>query len=229
MLTHFKSRFIEMFDIQHCDKWIPLSRVVTSIESGKSFNCNKMRDSEDKPAILKLGAIFGGIYNPEENKEVDPNLFIKSLEVKKGDVLMSRKNTYDLVGTAAFVSETPPNLMIPDLIFRLNLSESINPVFLVSLINNEMFRPRIKELAHGSSSSMPNISKEALRGLKIPDVSLDTQNEFASFIKRVDKSKIDFESQLTITKSVDLIVVCLAVLISVAPLHVFCRLIKIIF
>ena len=142
-----------------------------------------------EPAILKLGAVFGGLYNPDENKVVDPNLFRKELEVRTGDVLFSRKNTYELVGTAAYVWDTPPNLMLPDLIFKINLKDNINPIYFVNLINHPQFRTKVTSLAHGAASSMPNISKKGLLNLNIPVPLINEQCQFADFIKQVDKSK----------------------------------------
>ena len=183
-----KSRFIEMFDQYFDSNEIILAELCISIDSGKSFNCGDSR-SGDEPAILKLGALLDGVYNSDENKMMDPSLFRKELEVKAGDVLFSRKNTYELVGTAAYVWDTPPNLMLPDLIFRINLKNTINPIYFVNLINHPQFRKRITSLAHGAAASMPNISKKELLNLRIPLPPIELQNQFADFVKQVDKSK----------------------------------------
>ena len=183
-----KSRFIEMFSQYFNSNEVILADLCTSIESGKSFNCGDSRNGIE-PAILKLGAVLGGVYNPDENKVVDSNLFRKELEVRTGDVLFSRKNTYELVGTAAYVWDTPPNLMLPDLIFRINLKDDVNPIYFVNLINHPQFRIRVTSLAHGAASSMPNISKKELLNLSIPVPSINEQSKFADFVKQVDKSK----------------------------------------
>lgn len=167
---------------------IVLADLCTSIDSGKSYTCGDPR-TEVEPAILKLGAVFGGEYNPNENKVVDPDLFKEEFEVKPGDVLFSRKNTYELVGTAAYVWDTPPKLMLPDLIFRINLNDSVNPIYFVKLINHPLYRVRVTSLAHGAASSMPNISKKELLGLGVPLPPITEQNLFADFVRQVDKSK----------------------------------------
>ena len=187
-----KSRFIEMFSQYFNSNEVTLTDLCTSIESGKSFNCWDSRNGIE-PAILKLGAVLGGVYNPDENKVVDSNLFRKELEVRTGDVLFSRKNTYELVGTAAYVWDTPPNLMLPDLIFRINLKDDVNPIYFVNLINHPQFRIRVTSLAHGAASSMPNISKKELLNLSIPVPPINEQSQFADFVRQVDKSKLDFQ------------------------------------
>ena len=183
-----KSRFIEMFGKYFNSNEIVLADLCTSIDSGKSYTCGDPR-TEVEPAILKLGAVFGGEYNPNENKVVDPDLFKEEFEVKPGDVLFSRKNTYELVGTAAYVWDTPPKLMLPDLIFRINLNDSVNPIYFVKLINHPLYRVRVTSLAHGAASSMPNISKKELLGLGVPLPPITEQNLFADFVRQVDKSK----------------------------------------
>jgi len=39
------------------------------------------------------------------------------------DLLLTRKNTYELVGASAFVHTTRPKFVLPDLVFRLRLSD----------------------------------------------------------------------------------------------------------
>ena len=191
-----KSRFIEMFSRYFNSNEVTLADLCTSIESGKSFNCGDSRSGVE-PAILKLGALLGGAYNPDENKVVDSNLFRKELEVRTGDVLFSRKNTYELVGTAAYVWDTPPNLMLPDLIFRINLKDDVDPIYFVNLINHPQFRIRVISLAHGAASSMPNISKKELLNLSIPVPPINEQSQFADFVKQVDKSKLIFQQMVS--------------------------------
>lgn len=189
--TLVKSRFIEMFGKYFNLNEIVLADLCTSIDSGKSYTCGDPR-TEIEPAILKLGAVFGGEYNPNENKVVDPGLFKEESEVKPGDVLFSRKNTYELVGTAVYVWDTPPKLMLPDLIFRINLKDSVNPIYFVKLINHPLYRVRVTSLAHGAASSMPNISKKELLSLSVPLPPIKEQNQFADFVRQVDKSKLLF-------------------------------------
>ena len=195
-----KSRFIEMFGKYFNSNEIVLADLCTSIDSGKSYTCGDPR-TEVEPAILKLGAVFGGEYNPNENKVVDPDLFKEEFEVKPGDVLFSRKNTYELVGTAAYVWDTPPKLMLPDLIFRINLNDSVNPIYFVKLINHPLYRVRVTSLTHGAASSMPNISKKELLGLGVPLPPITEQNLFADFVRQVDKSKVVLLKHIEDTKS----------------------------
>lgn len=196
-----KARFVEVFGNPSNNPlgfpYEPLSNCLLSIENGKSFVCsNDMRQGEN-PAILKLSAVTYGVYQQDENKAIlDGSMFVKSAEVHKGDLLFTRKNTPELVGMCAYVNDTAPNLMMPDLIFRLNTNEKINKIYLWKLINHELFRGKIQNIATGSAKSMSNISKERLEKLVIVLPPLSLQNEFAAFVERVNRQKQTVQQSL---------------------------------
>ena len=196
-----KSRFIEMFGnpISNPMKWdiYQLEECLERIDNGKSFICSDKPRNGDNPAILKLSAATYGDYRPNENKALlDESLFVESSEVHAGDLLFTRKNTPELVGTAAYVQNTPPNLMMPDLIFRLVPNEKVNAVFLWQLINCKEFRPVIQAISGGSAKSMSNISKERLGKIKVICPPRELQDSLIPFVKRVDKSKLAIQQSL---------------------------------
>ena len=196
-----KSQFIEMFgDPDNNSKnWplVSLKDCLVAIDSGKSITCENYPRTGDLPAILKLSAVTYGEYQPEENKQLPlAEQFIKEAEVHVGDLLFSRKNTLEYVGMTALVKQTPPKLMMPDLIFRLVPQENVRPQYLHQLINHPMYRGTISGLANGSAGSMPNISKQKLNNLAIPLPPVELQMEIEPFIEQSDKSKfISFKSQ----------------------------------
>lgn len=160
--TFVKSRFVELFGdpIKNPKGWevVKLSECLERIDNGKSFTCDSNAREGVFPAILKLSAATYGDYRPYENKALlDEKQFVESVEVHRGDLLFTRKNTPDLVGMAAYVFETPEKLMMPDLIFRLVTNERMTPTFLWQLINNREFRPAIQGISGGSAKSMSNV------------------------------------------------------------------------
>lgn len=196
-----KSRFIELFGnpISNPMKWdiYQLEECLERIDNGKSFICSDKPRTGDNPAILKLSAATYGDYRPNENKALlDESLFVESAEVHAGDLLFTRKNTPELVGMAAYVQNTPPKLMMPDLIFRLVANEKVNAVFLWQLINCKEFRPVIQAISGGSAKSMSNISKERLGKIKVICPPRELQDSLIPFVKRVDKSKLAIQQSL---------------------------------
>lgn len=189
-----KARFVEIFGnpISNPMRWevCRLKECLEKIENGKSFVCSDKSRTGTSPAVLKLSAATYGDYRPSENKALlDKKLFVEDAEVHPGDVLFTRKNTPELVGMAAYVHETPPHLMMPDLIFRLVPNEKMNPVFLWQLINCKEFRPVIKRISVGSAKSMSNISKERLGEVSVICPPKTIQERLIPIIRQVDKSK----------------------------------------
>ena len=160
---------------------LKLGELLSEIKTGWSPNAEEFPASDGNWGILKLSAVTFGRYNPLENKSLPHSEEPRpDLEVKSGDVLISRKNTRELVGATVFVWETPPKLMIPDLIFRLALKAAapVGPHYLWALLSHPEFRPRVRQLAAGAAGSMPNIPKNRLEKLRIPIPPLALQLEF---------------------------------------------------
>jgi len=184
-----RSTFLEMFGDPVANErgWLrePLSELLDHIDSGWSPKCHDRRAESDEWAVLKLGAVTYCKYQPEENKALpDSEEAQPDLEVKAGDLLMTRKNTYDLVAASAFVFETPPRMMLPDLIFRLRINEKapVRAEYLWGLFTHPGKRRGIQSLAGGSAGSMPNISKAKLLGQLVELPPLPLQDRFAGFM-----------------------------------------------
>jgi len=198
-----KSTFLEMFGdpVRNEKGWerIPLSEILIKIESGQSPVCLKEPAPLGEWGVLKLGAITKCVFNPIENKALpDEQKSNPDIEIKVGDVLFSRKNTYDLVAACAYVWETPPKLMMPDLIFRLvpNDKDLINSIFLQALLSFPSKRKKVQKLAGGAAGSMPNISKTKLLAQKIEVPPLSLQNQFASIVEKVETIKAKYQVSL---------------------------------
>lgn len=203
--TLVKSRFVELFGdpIKNPKGWevVKLSECLERIDNGKSFTCDSNAREGAFPAILKLSAATYGDYRPYENKALlDEKQFVESVEVHRGDLLFTRKNTPDLVGMAAYVFETPEKLMMPDLIFRLVTNERMTPTFLWQLINNREFRPAIQGISGGSAKSMSNISKERLKNIEVICPPISEQKKLEGVLEQVDKSKSKIQKSLEETQ-----------------------------
>ena len=64
------------------------------------------------------------------------------------------------------------------------------------MINNDLYRSRIESAANVSAKSMSNISKERLGKLQFPLPSIELQNQFADFVRIVDKSKVEAQKRV---------------------------------
>ncbi len=187
--------FIDMFGdpVKNEKEWqrVTFKEILEKIESGWSPVCYDKSASNDEWGVLKLGAITKCVYNENENKALlkcdKPR---ENIEVKNGDLLFSRKNTYELVAACALVKKTRPHLMLSDLIFRFKLKQDsiVSPVYLHGLLTHSSKRSNIQSLAGGAAGSMPNISKEKLMGIKIELPPFALQNNYSLIIESINNS-----------------------------------------
>ena len=196
--------FIEMFGdpVVNPKGWkrLPFAELLTNIDSGWSPICLDRPVSGEEWGVLKLGAVTRCEYNPAENKALPLGINpYPDLEVKTGDLLFTRKNTYELVAACALVRATPSRLLMSDLIFRFRLRPDavVNPCFLHQLLIYPTKRRDIQKLAGGSASSMPNISKAKLQTTLIEVPPLDLQCKFARRVEAVEKLKAAHRASLS--------------------------------
>ena len=196
-----KAKFREMFgDTAGNSKNWPMPKFgdsLNGIENGKSFVCQTFPREGDYPAVLKLSAVTYGVYQPNENKAVlDESQYNPKIEVRTGDLLMTRKNTLELVGACAYVHETTPRLMLPDIVFRLDVKECYDKQFLWALLSHPDQRQRIQRIAGGTNTSMVNISKERLCNLPMVVPPLSLQREFVAIADKAESAKANLKKSI---------------------------------
>ncbi len=162
---------------------VELGSVVADLENGWSPKCFPRPAEPDEWGVLKLGAVSFGTYNDAENKALPPNLApVPRLEVKAGDVLISRANIPRLVGACTLVASTRPRLMLCDKIFRVvpMSPEPVDPAFLAEVLKIPMVRLQIEASCTGTSPTMQNITKPSLLRLRFPLPPLELQRTFVA-------------------------------------------------
>lgn len=190
--------FHEMFGdpVENDRKWNreSFSNLLDGIDGGWSPTCHDRTAEGDEWGVLKLGAVTTCKYIDTENKSLPENYAPRpELEVKVGDLLFTRKNTYELVAACALVFATRPKLMFSDLIFRFRLKPGaeLNTVYLWGLMTVPSKRRQVQALASGSAGSMPNISKGRLLTLPIEVPPLQLQEEFAARVSDIRAMKAE--------------------------------------
>jgi type I restriction enzyme S subunit len=154
------------------------------IEQGWSPQCENEASEGDAPGVLKVGCVNGGIFRPRENKKLPPDLSpIPEYSVRKGDLLISRANTKELVGSAAVVAEDYPWLFICDKLYRITVDPSLASAYFLALyLGSSEVRGQIELGASGASQSMQNISQSVLMELPIALPDLDKQEAIRNAI-----------------------------------------------
>ncbi|WP_367231084.1 restriction endonuclease subunit S [Flavobacterium enshiense] len=195
--------FLEMFSdpVLNTKKWKlkPLSEVVHKIDAGWSPVCEETpRESSNQFAILKQSAVSKRVFDPSQNKLLPENTVIKKkILAQKNDVLFSRKNTKEMVGSTVYLFEDYEKLLLPDTIFNLRYnSNKISGVYLYFLFNDKNFQKKIQQLRSGAADSMSNISQDKLYKLQIPLPDIKLQNNFENIVLNVNAKKQKIQNSL---------------------------------
>lgn len=184
--------FLDMFGdpATNPQRW-PIHRVselVVQFQGGKSIEAND-EGTLTNNRILKVSAVTGMAYRPLESKPVS-NTYVPPPEhfVQRGDLLFSRANTTDLVGAVAYVWDTPPNLLLPDKLWRFVWREGrADALYIWALFQTPHVRSELGRRATGTSGSMKNISQEKVLSIPVIVPPIALQREFARRLVMVEK------------------------------------------
>ncbi len=170
-----------------------IKHLLKSLEQGWSPQCEAIPvDSPDEWGVLKVGCVNGGVFNAAENKALPPELEpIPDLGIRAADLLISRANTRELVGSAAVALVDHSNLMLCDKLFRLRFDASVcSPHFIASYLSTGKVRGQIELAASGASSSMLNIGQSTILEMAVALPDSTEQVAICDFLRR-ETAKID--------------------------------------
>lgn len=154
-------------------------------EQGWSPQCDSRPAENDEYGVLKVGCVNYGVFNSAENKAL-PSTLSPQLQyaLKEGDLLISRANTKELVGSAAVVDRHYGNLILCDKLYRIRFDETINPQLIAFYLGLPIVRQQIELEASGASDSMQNIGQSTIKELPIIVPPNDEASSLALNIKR---------------------------------------------
>ena len=140
-------------------KLIKLGKVLQKVEQGWSPSPEDTKD-ENGWKVLTLAAVKGGVFHADEVKPfIGKEDRCKQLELQKGDFLLTRSNTRNLVGQVCIVDNAIQNTIFSDLIYRLSFDENyIDKDYMLFVFQSAFLRQQIERDAHGSSSTMVKIT-----------------------------------------------------------------------
>ena len=159
--------------------WVRLGEIVENMGSGWSPACNEGERSEPTQwAVLRTTAVQVNEYRPREHKVVPLKLSPRpEIEVKDGDILITRAGPMNRVGISCWVNNTPPRLMLSDKIVRFHsVADEMLPAFIVLALNAGRTKNQIESAKTGMAASQVNISQTDLRGLWMPVCSKAEQS-----------------------------------------------------
>jgi len=183
----------------HCTKF---NEVLESIEAGKSPDYPDHSAPPGEWGVLKVSAIWPEGFRPHENKRVTKTADqVSAYQVRNGDLLISRSNTYELVGLVCLVANSPKKLMLSDKTLRLTLtSRGLNEFFCL-LLQTRIARTQIEINATGTSGSMKNISQHVIRKLWLAYPEVDEQKRILEKLRPISDELTALSDELSKLKS----------------------------
>ncbi len=161
-----------------------IGNLVSKIEAGKNIRCIERPPENDEVGIVKISAVTWGVFNEAESKTLsERDLFIENRRIQKGDFLISRANTIELLGNPVIVSSIEKNLMLSDKVLRLVMDSDDKPwlnIFLRSIYG----RKEIESRSTGNQMSMRNIGQKALLDIDIPKPIKEEQTEIVRLVNQ---------------------------------------------
>lgn len=159
----------------------------SKLEQGWSPQCDQYVATKNEWGVLKVGCVNGFVFKPLENKVLPKNLNPK-LEyiINERDILISRANTIELVGSAACVKNLQHKLLLCDKLFRIKLlPDVLLEDFFIYNMQTTYSRWHIEINANGASSSMQNIGQETIKNILIILPPVAEQKEIIYYIETV--------------------------------------------
>lgn len=183
-----------------------LRRIFSKIEQGWSPECDNRPANDGEWGVLKTGCVNGGVFNAAENKALPDTLEpIPALEVHDGDLLMSRASgSPKLVGSATYIANPPPRLMLSDKIFRLHPRDWVLPRFLAATFISATLRFQIERSISGAEGLANNLPQSNLKEFWIVVPPRKEQEEIVTFLdtetRKLDSLKTDAERAINLLK-----------------------------
>ena len=193
-----KARFVEMFGDPEDNpfKWdkMPLSNIMLNANNGMARRGN----DENGNIVLRLVELQDGYINYSNPNRICLNENEKKRYLlKNNDFLFARVNgNPDNVGRCAVFHDIGEDVYHNDHIIRVHFNEELlNGVFASELINSNFGKRQLKKRIK-TSAGQYTVSQDGIGAIVSIVPPLELQNQFASFVKEIDKSRSRIQKSL---------------------------------
>lgn len=184
-----KSRFIDMFS--SCDNMVSMNDLCSIITDG-THQPPKFQE-QGIPFIFVSNLSNNTVtYNAEKfiSEETYSQLY-KRTPIEIGDLLLSTVGSY---GHPAIVTENTKFLFQRHIAYMKPRQDKVNGYYLHGALLAPDGQRQIEEKVKGIAQKTLNLSE--IRKIMIPIPPIALQNQFADFVKQVDKSKLAIQQSL---------------------------------
>lgn len=169
---------------------VPLSEIIATLESGVSVNSTDAQAVGNQRGVLKVSCVADGRFYSNENKLILPSEIDRvSVSVKRGDLLVTRANTFDLIASCGIADDDYPNLFLSDKLWRVVLKFPHRDYlpWLCHVLCSPGVRDELKKRATGTSGSMKNIPQSSFLNIPVYRPSREDQFAIAKFLDVWDR------------------------------------------
>jgi type I restriction enzyme S subunit len=111
---------------------------------------------------------------------------LKTFELQEDDVLISRVNSFELVGKCAWVSKEAAGYVFENMLIRLRFKDSIDPLFVSLQIGTQAVRQQIQGFAK-KASGQASINSSDIQNIEIILPPLEEQRRIAAISRKCDR------------------------------------------
>lgn len=197
-----KARFVEMFgnpDINP-NGWTEcaLSEKL-NVVGGYAFKSN-MFDEDGGIPVLRIGNINNGYFKPVNLVYWQEDEKLERYAMYPGDLVMSLTGTVgkDDYGNVCILGDDYEMYYLNQRNAKLEIKEGIDKFYISQLLKFEQIKKKLTGISRGVRQA--NISNKDILNLVVPVPPIELQNQFAEFVKQIDKSKVAVQKALDETK-----------------------------
>ncbi len=194
-----KARFVEMFgDTEYNTKKFPVYKLseLCTVSSSKRIYQDEQSSTgvpflriSNLVELIETGHLKNELFISDE-KYIE--LVRSNLVPQKGDILVTSRGT---LGKCYIVQDDDKFYFQDGMISWLyNLNKAITPLYLALLFNTRNIKTQIDNLQSGSTVAYLSITMLKKLNIVVPPLTL--QNQFADFVKQIDKSKSILQQEL---------------------------------
>ncbi|MBS7001306.1 restriction endonuclease subunit S [Clostridium sp. MCC344] len=190
-----RARFVEMFGDPNINskKWneCPLSKKL-NVLGGYAFKSDQFDEKGGIP-VLRIGNINAGYFKPVNMVYWQKDESLERYVMYPGDLVMSLTGTVgkDDYGNVCILDDDYEMYYLNQRNAKLEIKEGIDKYYLSQLLKFEQIKKRLTGISRGVRQA--NISNKDILNLVVPIPPLELQNQFADFVKHIDKSKLRYQ------------------------------------
>ena len=198
-----RARFVEMFgDLEsnsmNWEKSLLANKL--NVVGGYAFKSSEFNECEGIP-VLRIGNINSGYFKPVNMVYWKENPRLSKYEVYPGDLVMSLTGTVgkDDYGNVCILGNEYEMYYLNQRNAKLEIVNGLNKYYLTQLLKFSCIKDKLTGINRGVRQA--NISNKDILDLVVPVPPLELQNQFASFVQEIDKSRLLSNHSLFLIKS----------------------------